>query len=203
MRDLLLLICLRFLRDMLRGVRALIAAFRGVLKLAARNPDGLEHFDVSADGFWRSFFAAPVALPFFLVERHASATILAALDPDREPRPIDFELTVYFLSWPAVALAFLGLGLLLQRIHRFPAMVIAFNWLTVATTIVVCMAEIVVYIAPRVLSPFMLAVYAMVAIVEFRVVRVVMILDTLQSIGVVALTTLVSMLISPVVLQLW
>ena len=42
-------------------------AVGGALRLARGDPRGLGFFDTSIDGFWRSFRAAAICYPFFLM----------------------------------------------------------------------------------------------------------------------------------------
>ena len=190
-------------RPLFRLVKGIAASLRGALRLAARDPRGLEYLDLSIAGFWRSFLAAAVALPLFLVERRAAQGVVAALDPGRETPPLAAELTVYALGWPLAALVLLGLCWLLGKTDRFAVLVIALNWLSVLTMGIVCAGQIVVLAAPHVLGLFMAAVYIAVLVIEFRVVRIALVAAAPQAIGVVAATTLFGVLFPGVVLRLF
>lgn len=184
-------------------MKGIAASLRGALRLAARDPRGLEYLDLSVAGFWRSFLAAAVALPLFLMERRAAQGVVAALDPGRETPPLAAELTVYALGWPLAALVLLGLCWLLGKTDRFAVLVIALNWLSVLTMGIVCAGQIVVLAAPHVFGLFMAAVYIAVLVIEFRVVRIALAAAAPQAIGVVAATTLFGVLFPGVVLRLF
>ena len=43
---------------------SVIRSIYGAWRLALLDPSGLNWFDVSIEGFWRSFFAAAIVAPF-------------------------------------------------------------------------------------------------------------------------------------------
>lgn len=100
------------------------ASLTGAFRLARLKPDGLAWFDLSADGFWRSFVAVPVVVPFFLA--------FVAVQPG--PAPADWagyfavELAGYLLAW----FAFLGLMVPFARFFGlgggYVPFVVAYNW---------------------------------------------------------------------------
>ena len=172
-------------------MREIRASLHGALRLAARDPRGLDRFNLTVAGFWRSFLAAVVALPLFFVERAVADGILAALDPENDASPFALDLLVFLFTLPLAALVLLGAAWILGRTDRFAVAVIALNWLSVLTLGAVCAAELLVLMAPRTLGLFMLAVYAAILVVEYRVVRIALAVEALPAIGVVAVTTLV------------
>jgi hypothetical protein len=106
----------------------LIGAWRMMLGRA----DGLRMLDLSADGFWTSFFAIVVALPALFAGWVSIANEMAVLDPDGAGRlSIILRLAAVDLSsWilPLVALALLASH---ARIgDRFVPYVVASNWAT-------------------------------------------------------------------------
>lgn len=110
----------------------LVGAWRMMLGRA----DGLRLLDLSADGFWTSFFAIVVALPALFAGWVSIANGMAVLDPEGPGRlSLILRLAVVDLSsWilPLVALALVarraGIG------DRYVHYVVASNW---ATAIVV------------------------------------------------------------------
>lgn len=98
--------------------------------------DGLRLLDLSADGFWTSFFAIVIALPAMFASWVSLANGMAALDPEGPDRlSLIVRLAIVDLSsWilPLVALALVasraGIG------DRYVHYVVASNW---ATAIVV------------------------------------------------------------------
>ncbi|WP_187969458.1 transporter [Aquibium microcysteis] len=108
----------------------------GAWRMMLGRADGLRMLDLSADGFWTSFFAIVVALPALFAGWVSIANGMAALDPDGPGRlSLILRLAVIDLSsWilPLVALALAarraGIG------DRYVPYVVASNW---ATAIVV------------------------------------------------------------------
>lgn len=179
------------------------AGIYGAVRLAARDPKGLDGFNLTVAGFWRSFLAAALALPFFAVERMAARIIVAELDPDRRlPTPLE-DLAVYLAGWPLAAAALLGACMLLRRTDRFAAGVIALNWLTVLTQMAVCIAELAAAAVPEGFTLIVISVLMAILVFEYRVLRIALALDIAPAIGVVAAITLVDNLASVAALRLF
>ncbi len=167
-----------------------VASLYGVVRLAARDPDGLNHLDLTVEGFWRSFFAALVALPLFLVEREIARGIVAALDPGKGIAPLGADLAVYLLDWPLSALVLLGVTWILGRTDRFALLVIAMNWLAVVSLGILCVTELVVLAAPAIFTPFMMVVHLAILVIEFRVARIALGAGIVPAVGVVIVANL-------------
>ncbi|MBT3700607.1 MAG: hypothetical protein HOE62_22145 [Alphaproteobacteria bacterium] len=97
----------------------------GVWRLARRDPGGMNYLNLSVDGFWRSFFAAVLAAPTYLlillVQRASSEKEMTWL-------PELFSYALGWIIWPLVALGVLrlmGLG------NNFIPYIIAYNWANV------------------------------------------------------------------------
>ncbi|BDA82686.1 hypothetical protein Sa4125_02280 [Aureimonas sp. SA4125] len=70
--------------------------FTGAAELMLGRAEGLRRLDLSADGFWRSFFAIPVALP---------PMALSWVQFERLPRPVALLVPSPALAYSAHALA--------------------------------------------------------------------------------------------------
>ena len=106
----------------------IISSLYGAYRLALFDESGMNHFNISVEGFWRSFFAAVILAPFYMfsigqdfMTAEGGFSFWAAL----------IHFITYGLSWvifPLVAFFatdILGLG------HRFTALVVAVNWSSV------------------------------------------------------------------------
>ncbi|BBK33831.1 hypothetical protein EDC65_3667 [Stella humosa] len=98
----------------------------GAWRLACRDPAGMARFDGSLDTFWKSFFAAVLALPFF-------ALLVMLRDLPVEPRGgtgvvLVTEAISYVASWAAFPLAMVYLSAAIGRRDRYLAFIAAFNW---------------------------------------------------------------------------
>jgi hypothetical protein len=101
-------------------------ALYGAYLLARRNPTGLMFFDRSVDGCRRSFVAAVILYPFFLI-------LLGLSDEVWRPEADAFRVLVvhtiaYVTIWAGLPLGFFGLARLLDREENFFAYLTAYNW---------------------------------------------------------------------------
>lgn len=102
-------------------------AIRGVLRLARFDPDALEDFNVSLDGYWRSFFAAALLLPLYLI------VWLGADVPGKEVTvPLGRRLLIeginYPLAWTLWPLVVFYIARAAGWGERYIAYVVAYNW---------------------------------------------------------------------------
>jgi hypothetical protein len=86
-------------------------ALAGCLRLARGDRGGLACFDRSLDGFWRSFRAAVISYPLYLV-------LLA----------MRVETIGYVVAWVAFPLLMLNVVRWIGRAHRFFDFMVAYNW---------------------------------------------------------------------------
>src|SRR4051812_6647033 len=102
-------------------------ALLGTLRLARGDRGGLSCFDRSLDGFWRSFRAAFIAYPLYLVlvtmrvsvaewERSGGLWIAAV------------ETIAYVIAWSAFPLIMLAVTRWLDRSNRFFDFMVPYNW---------------------------------------------------------------------------
>jgi hypothetical protein len=109
-------------------------AVGGALRLACGDRRGLGFFDTSIDGFWRSFRAALICYPLYLVllsfrvpsaswTQSGVATILVV------------ETIAFVISWTAFPLLILPLARLLGREDRFLAFMVVYNWSQIPQTV--------------------------------------------------------------------
>lgn len=100
------------------------ASLTGAWRLARLKPDGFDWFDLSADGFWRSFLAMPVVLPLFL----GFVAVQAAPATTNWVGYFLVEVVGYLLAW----CVFLGLMVPFARFFGlgsgYVPFVVAYNW---------------------------------------------------------------------------
>ena len=109
-------------------------AVGGALKLARGDASGLGFFDTSIDGFWRSFRAALICYPLFLILL-AFRVSAAHWETSGVPRIVIVETIGYVISWVAFPLLVLPLTRWLGREHRFLAFMVAYNWSQIPQTV--------------------------------------------------------------------
>jgi hypothetical protein len=102
----------------------------GAVRLMAGKKDGLRFLDISADGFWTSFFAIVIALPAMTVGWVTLANELAFQGDGIGSRlSIVLRLaTIDVLAWIVPLAAFALLAKPAGIAHRFVHFVVASNW---------------------------------------------------------------------------
>jgi hypothetical protein len=107
-------------------------SLRGSWDLLQRRADGLNWFDFSADGFWRSFGAIAVSGPAFVAMVAGERADLGLLEPGSslfaDNAPIWRALVDFLCIWAAPPLAGLALAHVLGLRKRLVALIIALNW---------------------------------------------------------------------------
>jgi hypothetical protein len=106
-----------------------LRSLNGAWRLAWLDHSGMSYFDLTVEGFWRSFFAAVLVAPGYALL--VAQKLLA--------RPEDFsaiwalvvESTAYVLGWAAFPVVAIGLTQLLGLARNYSALIIAANWAAV------------------------------------------------------------------------
>lgn len=109
-------------------------ALGGALRLAVGDRRGLGFFDTSLDGFWRSFRAAAICFPLYLI---LVAFRVSADQWARSGVPVVLvvETIDYVISWAAFPLLILPLARLIGRENRFVAFMVVYNWSQIPQTL--------------------------------------------------------------------
>lgn len=108
-------------------------ALGGALRLAVGDRRGLGFFDTSIDGFWRSFRAAALCFPLYLI---LVAFRVSSPQWERSGVPVVLivETISYVISWVAFPLLVLPLARLIGRENRFLAFMVVYNWSQIPQT---------------------------------------------------------------------
>lgn len=107
----------------------------GIWRLAHFDADGMHNLDLTSSGYWRSFQAAIIGLPFFfllsVLEKHLRGLAWEIISPGQ---PIDFhnyfllQTLDYFAIWPTFALVMIPFCRLLKVDAHYATLVISYNW---------------------------------------------------------------------------
>ncbi len=141
--------------------RALIAAWL----LAKQDARAMSLFDLTVEGFWRSFFAAVLAAPFyaFLAANEYALTGL--------PASLSWVVIVhafgYLLDWASFPLAAILLTKLVGLEQRYVPLIIANNWATVLQLALFTAVVVVALVLPQPLSAI-LVMSALAAVLFYR-----------------------------------
>jgi hypothetical protein len=107
-----------------------IASVAGALRLARFDARGMQYFDISLGGFWRSFFAALLVVPFSLYW-------LVTNYPETEAGPawvLFIEAVFYAIDWISFPLLMIPIARSLGLSRQYIPFIIAGNWSTVVTS---------------------------------------------------------------------
>ena len=104
-------------------------ALYGAWRLARLDARGLDQFNNTAEGFWRSFYAMLVAAPFYVI---LVTLRLSNLETTNGPIQIFLiEVIAYVIGWFAYPFVMFYVVELLDRRERYYRYVAAYNWATV------------------------------------------------------------------------
>src|SRR4029077_13406587 len=102
-------------------------ALAGSLRLARGEPGGLSFFDRSLDGFWRSFRAAVICYPLYLVLLSMRVSV-AEWQRSGGWRIVIVETIGYVIAWGAFPLLMIDVPLWIGRANRFFNCMVPYNW---------------------------------------------------------------------------
>jgi hypothetical protein len=181
-------------------LREAAAALYGAYRLARLDPSGMRHFDVSIGGFWRSFNAAAIALPFY------AALVLLRLDyrpvASDSLRIFLVEVIAYAIGWTAFPLAAFYLTQALDRTPRYPGYIVAYNWAAVLQVAAYLIVTALLGLSLRgtmLGTAFELGVFIAVLFYQYFIARVALDVDAMPAIGLVLTDFLLSALIETIV----
>lgn len=168
-------------------------ALGGALRLMWFDASGLDGFERTPEGFWRSFAVALPVLPLHLW--------LTAWPGPADADPglrLLLALLVYATLWLAFPVAMLTAVDLLGRRDRYFDFMVANNWMTVPLIGLQCVLALLaglLPVPPSVVSALAAAIYFYALAVEWFTVRRALSVSGLAAFGVVLLDTVLSQLI--------
>lgn len=111
------------------GLNEILRALYGAYRLARFDAGGLAFFDATPGGFWKSFFAAAVVAPLYVVllavRLHADLPGLAAA------RFLAIEGIAYVIGWVLFPLVMATVARLIDRERHYIRYIVAYNWASV------------------------------------------------------------------------
>lgn len=125
----------------LPGLNEIAASLLGALRLLRRDPRGLANFNMTDEGFWRSFFAIVLVLPL-----SAFAAIMIRENTEVSAAAIASRTSVnLLLKWAAFTAVMLPFTRSLDLGHNYMRFITAYNWCSVIGA--VCMMVPVLLLA--------------------------------------------------------
>ncbi len=167
-------------------------ALYGAYRLARVDPRGLDYFDATIEGFWRSFYAALLVAPAYV--------ILLALAFGDHPvtagpaRLVLVEGIAYVISWTAFPLAMVRFARRLDRSHHYIRYIVARNWAGVLEMAVLLPAVAIAASGPAAEALPLLVIIA-ILLYEWYVARTALEITGGQAAAVVALSVILDMFI--------
>jgi hypothetical protein len=173
-------------------------ALTGCLRLARGDRGGLSCFDRSLDGFWRSFRAAVISYPLYLVLL-AMRVSTAEWQNSGGSRIVLVETIGYVVAWVAFPLLMLTVTRWLGRAHRFFDFMVPYNWCQVPQSALFVLVGLVSGILSTQASEAIDIVAALATLVyEWFIARVALDTTGLVAVFVVLLDLVLGVLISRV-----
>ncbi len=178
----------------------------GAWRLFLDKPDALRFFDVTADGFWRSFRAIILVAPFYavtaLADRH---DILSDSVPDDAFSDTAFwfgKAVTLCLDWVTLPILLGVLAGFIGLRRGYPAYIVARNWATVLMIVPFAAIGLLDYfdmMSPELLFLPSVAALAVVLRMSYLIARRTLQVGVDVAIGLVALDFLVSLAIVMIV----
>ena len=173
----------------------------GAYRRARFDRTGHQHFDVSLDGFWRSFFAAVIVLP--------ASVLLAVVEPASAEASVDaaggnwlgrlvLHGLAYVLGWVALPFVMLYVSQALRRPDKFIGFIVAYNWAAVWQMAVMLLAVLIGWLwgAPGFLQ--LMKFFAVVAILVYQwfIAKTALGINGIEASGVVVLDLVLGLFIT-------
>ena len=120
------------------------AGITGAVRLARRDPTGMDCFDTSPRGFWRSFWAAALVAPLFILVDVLSG----GLGADTGPRQLAVKLIGYVIDWTLFPVVMITIADSLGKWPQYMRYIVAYNWSAVVQLTVLTPAAVLAVTAP-------------------------------------------------------
>ncbi|MCH7944362.1 MAG: hypothetical protein IIB67_14195 [Proteobacteria bacterium] len=176
--------------------REIFDALFGSWRLMRFDADGMNWFDFSIGGFWRSFFAVLPAAPFFALLVYLNFYLPS--DPVDAPPEIFLSFLVYGFGWAMVPLIMMPVTKLFGVGRGFIPMMVAYNWTAVPQITVQALAAlpgVLGLVSDELSATVRFAVVVYVVVFEWFVIRTALQITTITAIGIVMLLETVGILI--------
>lgn len=120
------------------------AGLTGAFRLARRDPTGMDCFDASPRGFWRSFWAAALVAPLFIL----MDVLSGGLGSDTGPRQLAVKVIGYVVDWTLFPVVMITIADTLGKWPQYMRYIVAYNWSAVVQLTVLTPAAVLAVAAP-------------------------------------------------------
>jgi hypothetical protein len=167
----------------------------GAWRLAHLDPRGMEYFDTSVEGFWRSFWAAALMAPFFAI---LVMLQLSQREVDWDPfRVLLVETIGYTIAWTAFPLAAFSLLAALGKQQRYLAFIVAYNWsnlIQIGVMLPVAVLEATDALPGAITGFLFVATFAAILFYQYFIARVALEVDISIAVGLVFIDLMLGVL---------
>jgi hypothetical protein len=177
--------------------REAASALYGAYRLARVDERGMDFFDTTVEGFWRSFYAAALVAPIYLilmVSRFQSGGVEVA-----GFRFIAVEIIAYVTSWVAFPLVVAYIAPMIDRDNRYLGYIVAYNWASVLQNLVCLPIAILINLGaiPAGLTTFLgVGCFIVVSVYIWYVTRVALDVPGGTAAGFVVLDVVLSVIVN-------
>lgn len=117
-------------------------SLKGAWELIKLNPRGMDYFDKTADGFWKSFWVLALGTPILFLWGYLTYDIAV----EKEKTGIIWaNIAAYYLMLPLFALLMIFYTKFININKYYSQMVIAYNWLSLLNLYIVMVLELVMW----------------------------------------------------------
>lgn len=120
------------------------AGLTGAFRLARRDPRGLDCFDASPHGFWRSFWAAALVAPAFILIDLLAGT----LNVDTSISTLAVKVIGYVIDWTLFPVVMITIADSLGKWPLYTRYIVAYNWSAAVQMAVLLPAALLAVAAP-------------------------------------------------------
>jgi hypothetical protein len=194
--------------------REVVYGLFGAWRLARFDPVGLQYFDRSREGFWRSFWAAVIAAPGYailiylrLAERLSvdAPAAMGVAQPPITAGPLRLALIegiAYVVGWVAFPLTAWYLVSALGRAERYFGYIVAYNWASLVPVGAYLLMGLIgaLGVLPDLIEMVLsLAVTGYILVYLHYIARTALGIEALPAAGLVFIDVLIAILLSSVV----
>ncbi|WP_230532681.1 hypothetical protein [Microvirga roseola] len=177
-------------------------SFKGTLDLLHSRAEGLKSFDISEQGFWRSFTAIWLTLPAYVVSLAFERLRLGILDPERsllDNMWLDFVVGLaHVASFVALPLVMIFVARAFRLTHAYVPFVIVTNWITAIGLLVLSVPAMLLLLGwatPGLAVLFNFAFAVIVLRLQWFATKATLSLSSLAAFGIVMLGLVLNSLI--------
>ena len=188
---------------MIPSTRDIVYGFFGAWRLAHLDRGGMAYFDATVSGFWKSFFAAALVAPIYIV--------FVALDMSEQVydagplRVFLIHLLTYSMSWTVFPVIVHPICQAIDRDEAYVPYIVALNWGMAIQFLVYLPVAIILWlgILPSALAVTLkLGIYGVLLGYEWFIARTALNVQPWPATGLVALNFMIGIILSTLVIAL-